>query len=585
MSNWCFFCLLALWLLFGGQSEAYAQRNQAKIDSYLQRANQQKAAGDLRGASDFLNQVALIYWEERDQKTAISYFMESLELNRGLDNASGISGIYSNLAMLYSDLNKYDSALAYFEKNLVGRRKLGRTETIISSLINLSVVLNNLGRYNESAGRLLEALELAKERKDLRQMQSCYGMLAETYQKAGDNERMSQYFELYRTFHELVQKSEMGVVKQEAEAERLKAMQLMFEKEKAELRAMISANALAEKNKEVSATNSALDSVEALFTKQELGLKVLQQDSELKKARFEKQLEIDRRQISLRDNLIIIAVLVVVFTLTLLYLFYRNNIKAKAVNLVLQERNAEISAQKVEIDAQVKELGELNQFKNRLFTIISHDLLSPIATIKTIFGMLNNQRFSKEEFEELLPGLTDSVNVSFGLLENLLVWAKGQMKGEQQRKSVVDLHEICENKKVLFNKAISEKGIVFQQFVEPSTLVYADKDMLDLVLRNLVANAVKFTLPQGRISVGATRKGTLLEVQVTDTGVGINPKNLERLAQQKSFTTAGTANEKGSGLGLLLCKDFVVKNGGEMWVTSEPGKGSSFFFTVPLEQA
>jgi signal transduction histidine kinase len=584
MKNWWFFCLLAFCLIISGQEQVFAQKNKAKVDAYLEKANQQKAAGDLRGASDFLNQVALIYWEERDQQTAINYFMQSLELNRGLDNQSGISGIHSNLAMLYSDLKKYDSALVYFQKNLEGRRKLGRTETIISSLINLSVVLNNLRRYDESASHLLEALDLAKERKDLRQMQSCYGMLAETYQKAGDNERMTHYFELYRTFHELVQKNEMGEVKQEAEAERLKNMKMMFEKEKAELRAMLAAGALAKKDKEISASNSALDSLENLFSKQELGLKVLQQDSELKKARFEKQLEADRRAISLRNNLIVIAGLVVAFTLTLLYVLYRNNVKAKAMNQVLQERNEEISAQEVAISAQVKELDELNQLKNRLFTIISHDLLSPIATIKTLFRLLNERRFSKEEFEELLPGLTDSVNVSFGLLENLLVWAKSQMKGEQLRKSVVDLHEICENKKALFHKAITEKEIVFQQFVEPSTMVYADKDMLDLVVRNLVANAVKFTLPQGQIRVGATRKGGKLEVHVADTGVGINPKNLERLAQQQSFTTTGTANEKGSGLGLLLCKDFVVKNGGEMWVTSEPGKGSSFFFTVPLEQ-
>ena len=177
--------------------------------------------------------------------------------------------------------------------------------------------------------------------------------------------------------------------------------------------------------------------------------------------------------------------------------------------------------------------------------------------------------------------LANNVGHTSELLENLLHWAKSQLQGETIHPVHFDLKTMVDHKMNLLEKKALEKGIHIQNKMQENTCILADQHMIELVLRNLLANAIKFCKKDDSITITAEADDKLTTVCVCDTGVGIPEKNLKKLFASETFTTQGTESEKGTGLGLLLCKDFVEKNNGNIWVESTLDKGSQFYFTVP----
>ena len=230
---------------------------------------------------------------------------------------------------------------------------------------------------------------------------------------------------------------------------------------------------------------------------------------------------------------------------------------------------------------QAEQLRSLNQLKDRLFSIIGHDLRSPLVSLMDMLKLADEEDISEEEFKSFLPMLANNVGHTSELLENLLHWAKSQLQGETIHPVHFDLKTMVDQKMNLFGKKASDKGIHIDNKVQGNTNIYADQHMIDLVLRNLLANAIKFCKKDNTITITAAADDELTTVCVSDTGVGIPEQNLTKLFASETFTTQGTGSEKGTGLGLLLCKDFVEKNHGKIWVESTPGKGSKFYFTVP----
>jgi ligand-binding sensor domain-containing protein/signal transduction histidine kinase len=251
----------------------------------------------------------------------------------------------------------------------------------------------------------------------------------------------------------------------------------------------------------------------------------------------------------------------------------------------LKEANEELKQQKEELRQQSNSLEEANYLKDKLFSIIGHDLRSPLNTLKGIVMLLQQDNISPEEFKELAVKLTKNVSYASDLLNNLLYWAKNQMQlGAIVYEEVFDVKEIAQSQIELFEKHARDKNIILENLIPNGTLVMADKNMIDLVLRNLVSNAIKFCKSEDNIQIDSKILQQFVQVSVIDSGIGIAPENQKRLFDNYSFSTQGTANEKGTGLGLVLCKEFVEKNGGKIWVESEIGKGSIFHFTLPMNK-
>jgi signal transduction histidine kinase len=171
------------------------------------------------------------------------------------------------------------------------------------------------------------------------------------------------------------------------------------------------------------------------------------------------------------------------------------------------------------------------------------------------------------------------------LLENLLKWAQSQMQGTKINPNDFNLIEATNSKLEFYAEQAKAKGITLKNLIDNGITVYADRDMIELVLRNLIANAIKFSNNGSTVSVSAIQKIEEVEICVSDTGLGIPPENMEKLFGKEIFTTNGTLHEKGTGLGLILCKDFITLNGGKIWAKSNHGKGSKFFFTLPAKNA
>jgi signal transduction histidine kinase len=245
--------------------------------------------------------------------------------------------------------------------------------------------------------------------------------------------------------------------------------------------------------------------------------------------------------------------------------------------------NAILEQQKEEVTTQAEKLQEANQVKNQLFSIISHDLRSPLNQLVATLQIFQAGDFSEKELQKILPELSDSVQNTLSLTDNLLFWARDQMEGIQMMPQSFKVLPIIEENIQLFRPVATRKGIELKSNIEENFNVYADKEMIKLVFRNLINNAIKFCNSEDLITLEAKiTPQNQLEIAIIDTGVGIEAEKIPPLFSSQSTSTRGTSNEKGIGLGLILCKDFLEKNEGSIRVESVYTKGSIFYITLPL---
>lgn len=257
-------------------------------------------------------------------------------------------------------------------------------------------------------------------------------------------------------------------------------------------------------------------------------------------------------------------IVVIIFFL----LFFRQNRKLSRTSRDLLQAN--------------NELEELHIVKNKFFSIVAHDLRSPVSSLVSVLELSNNELLDPKMQSKLLKDVTKRVNDVYGLLDNLLHWSKSQMQGMAPKPVFFDVQKESSAVTDTLHEIITFKGISLINNVEQQQ-VYADHDMFSVVIRNLVTNAIKYTGKGGSITLESELSDNMLNISVKDTGTGMSPEvqnKLFKLSETKS--QSGTLNEKGTGLGLILCADFVKANGGKIWFNSKKGEGSTFFFSVPV---
>lgn len=249
--------------------------------------------------------------------------------------------------------------------------------------------------------------------------------------------------------------------------------------------------------------------------------------------------------------------------------------------LELKQNNDQLYAQKQIIESQTEILKQLDTTKNRLFSIISHDLRSPLAALKNIIQLLNNQHINSEEFTEISKRLQQNVDVVYAMLENLLLWSLSQMEGIKPKIQQIDLNELIEESISLFTEIYSQKQINLNNRSSPNLLAYADEHQLQTVIRNLLNNAIKFTPINGKINISGRMVKDYVNIKISDSGIGIKKDDLQKIFSNPKINS-GTAGEKGTGFGLFLCKELIEKNGGNIAVSSEFGKGTSVEISLPV---
>ncbi|MFP4622518.1 MAG: ATP-binding protein [Bacteroidales bacterium] len=237
---------------------------------------------------------------------------------------------------------------------------------------------------------------------------------------------------------------------------------------------------------------------------------------------------------------------------------------------------------------QEKELRELNATKDKLFSIIAHDLRNPFNSILGFseLALKNIKNRNYDKLEKYCETVYQSARQSFDLLNNLLHWSRVQRGKMDFQPETLNMSSLLDKITGLIKANLEEKNIAFSKTVESDLAVYADRFMLGTILRNLLSNAIKFTHSQGSIDIKAYREEKQTVVSVQDTGVGMPQETADKLFNiENTFSTPGTNKEKGNGLGLILCKEFVEQHGGKIWVESEINKGSVFSFTIPFDNS
>ena len=271
--------------------------------------------------------------------------------------------------------------------------------------------------------------------------------------------------------------------------------------------------------------------------------------------------------------------------LTIVYIFYGLYLiktENKNYNTALQQKNIAMRKQSSQLKQQAEDLDQLNSLKNKLFSVISHDLKAPMYALRNIFDNIQSQRMPAREIKELVPEVHKDLNYTVSLMENLLQWSKSQMHAHTVVPQAIDTRDLATDVLQGLHLQSAAKGMEIVNEIPEDVIVSADRDMISLVVRNLVSNAIKFSQPNSKIFIGVLQVHSGMEIFVQDFGKGISSSEMNNIMGNDFYTTNGTVQEQGTGLGLMLCKEFLVKNGTHLRIDSEKDKGSRFSFVLPL---
>ena len=251
------------------------------------------------------------------------------------------------------------------------------------------------------------------------------------------------------------------------------------------------------------------------------------------------------------------------------------------MNAVLEEQ---VKARTAELEAQTQELALANASKDKFFSIIAHDLRTPFNGLIGMTQLFseNIESYTTGDLKKGFDALQKTSKTVYELLENLLTWSRLQRGAIDYFPQEISLHRLATMTMTLFQANMEHKQIAIFNEIPPAAIAYADLDMINTVFRNLLSNALKFTPSGGVIRLSEREDDDQIETSITDTGIGMKPEEIENLFRiDVKFVRVGTSGEKGTGLGLVLCKELIAQNQGRLWVESEKGKGTTFRFTLP----
>lgn len=467
--------------------------------------------------------IGEIFKKKGQPDSAIAYNLKALAIARRIKNPVDIAASSYNIAENYITKKDYKIAEGYLNEALDIAQKAGDDEDVAYCHSGLALTSYHTGKYSSSMLYAEKALEESRKSGIVELIQTAYNVLYLTHEKMG-NYKQALYF---RNLEVDLNDSLKTIHKQNI------------------IRNMQSAYDLEKKNQQIDLLNKD---------------KVISR-KELEKARLK------------RDILTVGTIL----SLLTAFILLRNNIQKRKLSEQLALQNKDISAQNLQLE-------ELIHVKDRLFSIIGHDLRGPVLTVRNMMNMVKEESISEEETGYWIDKASETLVMTSSLVENLLYWAKSQLDGIHPNPTSFDLRKVIDQNVMLLKERAAEKGVtVKSETIAEAGAVYADEIMIDIVIRNLMENAVKFSEPGNIVTVFAERKTPSMVIIVKDNGKGIPEEAQSKIFNKyTSYTTFGTASEKGSGLGLLLCKELVEKNNGTIWFESKLGIGTSFYFTIPL---
>jgi len=547
------------------------------------------------------NNLGLNYYAFGKYDEAYFYYTQSYRLSNLIKDSLGMAVSLHNIATVFKELGQYANALNYLRLTQEISNEVQDYEAEAYNYDEIGDIYRRKKEYDSALNALSHSLKISRSLRlkinDL--VPETIIKIAKTYLDKKDNVHALAYYDTAQIFYEKTD-NEFGL----ADVDLGRAIVYMSEKKFDQAKRLMESSKTTAHNVNSWALEiECLENLSALYEEQgdfknsfiyykqfkqledslfSQGMQAKLLQDQLRFETFAKEDQIkqltrleERRKEELKKQEMVSNILVVAIALSviLLYTVYRSGQRRIRINKLLIEHQEDIKRRS-------QELEQLNQVKDKFFSIISHDLRSPMNALSAILDMMDNGQIKPEEFSKLNRELRVQFNHTKSLINNLLDWALLQMDKLKIQAEKINLHHLAdENFRLL--SSLHMKEIKMVNNIPAETLCVGDLNIVNLVLRNLVLNSIKFTETGGSIVADAAERGNEIVVSITDTGIGISSE-IQKIIFEKTagYSTRGTANEKGTGLGLILCKEFVEKNGGKIWLESEVGKGSTFYFTI-----
>ncbi len=565
--------------------------------------------GDKATLSNVYINIGIVFTKVNEFDKALEYFDKSLEICLATGNKQVAASNYNNIASINSKKKDYAKALVFYRKALDLYVELDLQTNIASTLNNLGSNYHRMKNYDEAYNCYQQSLEISNKYKDVSGRMYALGNLADLFNEVlqsgseaaarivvsegGCGMIIAKAIEYARTASEIACEQ----VNKNAYLEWLKVLSQSyflsgdFEKAYTCSREMYNLR----------------DSLLSTETKESIDKLEARKNSELKQKEIDLLLKDKKFSLLLTIFLSIAAIAAIAFVIHLvIYLKKKDRINSLLIekNKIIEDAFHELSAQNETIIQTKNELELLNEglverehelmtvnaTKDKFFSIIAHDLKNPLGAMigaSNVLIKLGNE-FSEEEKNEMFGVIAASSEHLYSLLENLLTWARSQTGTIEFHPNIKTLKFVVDDTIALHQLQAENKNICIECNIDESIQIFADSQMIHTVLRNLVSNAIKFTGEGGKIEISAriVPSNTIkknVELRVTDNGIGMDESEVARLFRiDGGLRGQGTKNERGTGLGLIVCREFVEKNGGTIWASSRLNHGTTFSFTLPL---
>ena len=486
--------------------------------------------------------IGIIYWRQQNHLKALEYLNYTLRIREEIKDKPGGALALNLIAQIHFEMGDIDTALKYYEQVEKKYEEINSKKGLADAWGGLGGIYYSKKQYKIALQYSQRALKTANEISYLEGQITNFNNIGRIYAK------LNNYIEADKNFNKaLTLATKTEIIDSQIECYRFLAEYNEIKKDYKQSLIFV--------RKYHALRDSVLNFQNSTFISQmesEYQIEKITRQNEL----LVKDLELNVRQ---RNYLLIIAALVIGFAIGLYYLYSSK----KKANIKLRE---------------------LDVMKDKFFGIIAHDLRSPFNTMFGFTNILKDEYDSIQDSEriELIKNVERAGRQAYRLLENLLHWALSQTDRMEFNKEEVDLYEIILDTFSLLKETASNKQITLNTTVEENCMVFCDEPMIKTVVRNLITNAIKFSFPNSVISVTAEELKNYRRICIEDTGTGIVDELREKIfSLENVYTSKGTNGESGTGLGLIICKDFVEKNGGKIWFESKISKGTKFYFSIP----
>ena len=541
------------------------------------------------------NDIAGAYDFKGDYAEALSRYLEGIELATQIGNDHILSITNENIANLYASQKSYKQSIHYYKIVKRINDKIGNDIYMAETMSNMASVYADMGELEYAMYNVNSSITTFEKHKIMDWLAYAYEVKGKIYLKEGNYKWALFFYKQSEMIHNNLEddRGETSLLNGIAEAllgqhkdslseqYALKAFELS-KKIKIHEEIQKSANTLFKINKNKKDFESALvyheiyktlnDTISTNKNKKSITMLVTKLEFEKQK---ESLMEENSKALASQKRYIYAALFILVIFLIVTLIVRRNEKIQKRLNIELYNKTAKL----VENE---KELRDINETKDKLFSIIGHDLRGPIAAFQGLLKLYKDGEIDSKEFLQFIPKLSSDIDHISFTLNNLLSWGQTQMNGSVTKPGIVSIENLVNENINLLSETAEAKSLKIVNKMTANILSWSDSDQIDIVIRNLMSNAIKFTPNKGMITIDALERSSTWEISVRDTGVGMDKDTQKKIFEKNSnITTYGTNDEKGTGLGLSLCKEMVEKNNGKIWVESFRPDGTCFYFTLP----